>query len=237
MSYLYGEMTGQEKNLFEKELKTNQDLFNELKLHHELDNAILKEIQVKKFRNTLESIHQSTFKPKTTRVFNLQNKYFWAAASITAFSGTAIYTLSKQANNTDRLYNKYYEVWQPAFITRGVTTESDLELISTLFEQKQFEQVISHINQLNESSKISPKIKLIHGCSLMETEQFSLAIEVFCQFDTDDYTIYTETAQWYKALSYLKNKEPEQAIKSLKLIINYDNTYALEARELLKKMN
>lgn len=236
MNYLYGEMNRQEKTIFEEELDADQQLSDELLLHQEIDKAIQKEVQIKSFRNLLDDIHESSYGKRKNNIINLQNKWYWAAASITAFSGTAIYTLSRQMASPDHLYQKYYEVWQPAFITRGISSEKDMDKVVSAFEAHNFNQTLALINNLDLTTKTSPKIRLIHGCTLMEMNQFEDAINIFKQFESEDYTLYTETAEWYKGLCYLKNDNTEQAIKTFKLISDNDNVYAEEANELLKKL-
>lgn len=236
MSYLYGEMNVQEKTGFEKELENDQQLINELLLHHEVDKAIAKETKIKNFRHSLETIHQEIATPRKNKIVNLQNKWYWAAASITVFSGTAIYTFSKNAQSPQKLYKNYYEVWQPGFVTRGIDTESVNDAIMALFEQQEYSLCIEKIQQLDKEAVISPKIQLIHACSLMELGKFDEAIEVFKTFESQDYTIYTETALWYKALSYLQNDDLDLAKAYLQKIVDNENTYATEAKELLKKI-
>jgi hypothetical protein len=229
-------MNVQEKTSFEKELETDQTLINELLLHHEVDKAIAKETKIKDFRQSLEAIHQEIAEPRKNKIVNLQNKWYWAAASITVFSGTAIYTFSKNAQSSQKLYKNYYEVWQPGFVTRGIETESVNDAIIALFEQQDYQLCIKKIKKLDKEAVISPKIQLIHGCSLMELGEFNEAIKVFNYFESQDYTIYTETALWYKALSYLRNDDLDMAKANLQKIADNENTYATEAKELLKKL-
>jgi hypothetical protein len=70
----------------------------------------------------------------------------------------------------------------------------------------------------------------------MELGEFNEAIKVFNYFESQDYTIYTETALWYKALSYLRNDDLDMAKANLQKIADNENTYATEAKELLKKL-
>jgi hypothetical protein len=229
-------MNQQEKTTFEKEFENNNALIDELLLHREIDQAIKKESQVKNFMQSLEKIHTREFEPGKNKIINLQNKWYWAAASITVFSGTAIYTMSRHASSPDNLYNKYYEVWQPAYITRGIEVDAKIEQILANFEQHNYPQTLALIEQLDAMVQISPRIQLINGCALMELNKFDEAIAVFKQFDTENYTLYTETAHWYKALCYVKNSNSQLAKKTLSSIIENDNIYAQEASELLKNL-
>jgi hypothetical protein len=149
-------MSVQEKTSFEKELETDQTLINELLLHHEVDKAIAKETKIKDFRQSLEAIHQEIAEPRKNKIVNLQNKWYWAAASITVFSGTAIYTFSKNAQSSQKLYKNYYEVWQPGFVTRGIETESVNDAIIALFEQQDYQLCIKKIQKLDKEAVISP---------------------------------------------------------------------------------
>ncbi len=237
LNYLYGDLTLQKKKDFEQELIQDPQLQNELRFHNSLDLALGKEIKVHQFRMKLEEIHQQEFGPKKAKVLNIQNKWYWAAASITLFSGTAIYSLMKSSNSLDRLFNKYYEVWQPGLTVRGVENENDWNKVYQLFESKKYNETIELIGLMEKKSQLSPKIILLKGCSYMELNEFDKAIEEFSHFDSDSYTLYTDAGKWYKALCHLKKENTTQARYLLESIVEEKTTYSKEALELLKKLN
>ncbi|MBI9066221.1 MAG: hypothetical protein JEZ09_02940 [Salinivirgaceae bacterium] len=236
LNYLYGKMNKQENIKFIQDCKNDSNLNNELNLHKEVDSAIKTEIKVKHFKNQLNTIHNEVFAQKQSKVINLQNKWYWAAASITVFSGTAIYTIARQFQNPDKLFNSYYAVWNPSMTTRSVTSEIELTKIIESFEAKDYGLSLQLINLLSLESQRNPKILLITGCSLMENEKYTEAIEVFDKFDNANYTLYTDAGNWYKALCLLKNKNINKAKSELKNIVKSKGTYSLEAQEVLKKI-
>jgi hypothetical protein len=236
LNYLHGELNQQEANEIEKELKENPQLMKELMLQQEIDRFLLKESKVKAFREKLELIHEKEVVSKKSKVLNLQNKWYWAAASVTLISGTAIYSLSEYNRSTDRLYNKYYEIWQPALIARSADGEQKIQTILAQFESGNFAGTLNSIEQLPVNEQNSPNLWLIKGCALMEVDEFGQAVDVFKNFDSGTYTLYTESGQWYKALCYLKMDQMNEAKKQLRDISNKNNSYSKDALDILKKL-
>lgn len=236
LSFLYDEMSTNEKNAFEREMNQNPELKKEVEMHQKVDKALKLEMEVEDFKNKLKTIHaQHIDENNKGKILNLNNKWYWAAASITLFSGTALYSLVKQ-KSPNQLYNKYYKVWEPAQMTRGLSTETEMGKITFFFENGNYKQSLELISSLPTQVVTDPKIMLIKACSLMELEKFEDAVAAFKKFDSQDYTFYTETSQWYKALCYLKMEEQDMATRVLSNIAKNKGTYANEAKELLDKM-
>ena len=236
LSYLYNEMTQDQRQQFENELNSDPELKKEFQLHREVDKAILTEVNVKEFREKMESIHQKTFPKKETKVIYLQNKWYWAAASVAIVSGSTYLTFLRNNKTPEDLYQKYYSVWQPALNTRGAISDSDFSKVSNLFESKNYEQTIRLIEDLSSDIQNSPNVILMKGCSLMELNKFDKALTEFGKFETKDYTLYTETAEWYQALCYLKTLNTDKAKTTLAAIIDSNSSFTKEAEALLKKM-
>lgn len=236
INYLQQELNPHEKKVFEHEMAQNLELQKEVRFHEMVNEGIGKEIKVEAFRMKLNNIHEKEFGKPKTKVLNLQNKWYWAAASITVFSGTAVYSLLKTNFSNDKLFNKYYDVWQPALTTRGIENERNLTAIYQNFESKKYIETLQSIEKLDANTLNSPKIQLLKGCTLMELNRFSEAIEVFNYFETGNYTLYTDAGQWYKALCYLKIDDTQNAQQLLINMIDEENSYSKEASELLKKL-
>lgn len=228
-------MTTEQKAQFELELNQDIQLQNELKLAQEVNNAIKTELQVTDFKNKLAQIHQKEFGKSKSKVVHLQNKWYWAAASITIATGAGTYSLNNYLNQPDQLYNKYYSTWQPALATRSVNNTIENNIIKK-FEEAEFKQAISLINEL-PTENLTPKLILIKGCALMETNKFEEAIVAFESFNSSNYTLYTETGNWYKALCFIKLNKTNKAVDELNKIADSDNTFSSSAQKLLKKMN
>ena len=70
----------------------------------------------------------------------------------------------------------------------------------------------------------------------MELGKFDEALTEFAKFETSDYTLYTEAAEWYQALCYLKTHQTQKARVTLTSIIDSNGSYAKEADTLLRKI-
>ncbi len=236
LNYLYGNMDNIEKRLFETELEKNSNLKKEFLLQQEIDDAIRIELKVKNFKASLNSIHNNVIDKKESKILNLQNKWYWAAASITLISGTAIYSLKHHFQSPDYLFNSYYQVWQPTVVTRGIELEYITKNIIKEFEIGNFGKVITMLNKNYNDTLLSPKLLLLKGCAEMETKNYNDAIKTFSIFNSKDYTLYTEAGQWYQALCYLKNKNIDKAKQLLGTIIENNTSYANEAAKLIEDL-
>lgn len=236
MNFLYGDKNSIDKIKLETEINLNPDLKKELELQKEIDQAIQNEIRVENFMSQLDRIHEKNINAKN-KVFSLHNKWYYAAASITLVAGTTFYTIKQHFQNPDHLYNKFYEPWQPGVITRGASNNNlDYNIISD-FQIGKYENVIKTINNNFNSNNIDPKLLLVKGCAEMELMNFTAAINTLKLFESKNYTFYTEAAQWYLALCYLKNNDANSSKIILNKIVESNTSYAVEASKLLKKLN
>lgn len=237
MNYLHKEMSPAEEKKFDQECEKDSNLREELLLHQEVDQAILNEIKVSEFKNQIKRIHQQTFEKKQGKVINLQNKWYWAAASITIFTGSAFFTLSKQGHHANKLFNNYYKTYTPALTTRSASSDLANAKIIQAYESGNYNLALNLLNSLRGDTIHNPQLVLIKGCAYMETDNFESAIRVFKQFNSADYTLYTESGIWYKALCYVKLKQWDKAQKTLTQIIELSGTYSENAKDLLTKIN
>lgn len=236
MNFLYGELNDTEKENIRKKIYASEELKKELELQQDIDTAIQNEIRVENFMAGLNKIHDQEI-TKKGKVLNLHNKWYYAAASITLLTGTAVYTLKQQFPGTDTLYSQYYQKWEPITTTRGVSNDISSNKIELDFKSGKFNNVINALDENFSTQELDPKLLLLKGCAEMEIKDFNAAINTFALFESKNYTLYTEAGQWYLALCYLKNEDLETSIQILNKIVESNTSYAVEASELLNKLN
>ncbi len=229
-------MTAQQIMNFEKEINEDSELQKELKLSKEVNESIKTELLVNSFNKKIAKIHHKNFSNPKGKVINLQNKWYWAAASITLFSGTAIYSLKRHFASPDYLYNEYYQVWEPAFNTRAVDTNIQKQILAQ-FEKGNYTKALQLIENIPLEKKLDAKLIITKGCALMETGKYLAAIHQFEKFNTKNFTLYTETGNWYKALCFIKINDIQNARITLNNIALYENSYSEDAKKLLAKID
>ncbi len=228
-------MTAQQKMNFEKKINEDHELQKEVQLSKEVNKAIQTELLVSSLNKKIAKIHQKSFNKPAGKVLNLQNKWYWAAASITLFTGTAIYSLKTYFSSSNYLYKEYYAIWQPAFNTRTSDNAIEKQILAQ-FEKGNYAKAIQLIEDIPPEKQLDAKLILTKGCALMEMGDYIAAIQQFEKFNTKNYTLYTETSNWYKALCFIKVRDLQNAIITLNNISEYENSYALEAKKLLTKI-
>jgi len=229
-------MTNLQKQEFEKEIEKDKELYREVQLGNEVNEGIKQELMVSEFKNKIANIHTREFDKPKGKIIKLQNKWYWAAASITLFSGTAYFSIQKRTTQPDYLYKQYYEVWQPALITRSANDNVQKQILLN-FEQGNYEKVLQLINSIPAEQQLDAKLILSKGCALMEMAEYNKAIIEFERFNTKDFTLYTDASNWYKALCFIKLKQMNKAVVILNSIIVYKSAYSEDAKKLLNKIS
>lgn len=229
-------MTKPQIQAFEKEMSEDKDLQNEVQLGKEVNQAIKQELQVSDFMNKIGDIHTQEFEKPKNKIINMQNKWYWAAASITLFSGTAYFSIQKRTTQPEYLFNQYYEVWQPALITRSANSNVQKQILMN-FEQGNYNKVLMLIETIPAEEQNDAKLILTKGCALMEIEEYNKAIVEFEKFNTKDFTLYTDASNWYKALCYIKLQQLNKAMIILNNIVIYKSAYSDDAKKLLDKIS
>jgi tetratricopeptide (TPR) repeat protein len=230
--YIDGELQGEEKTFLEQRLK------NDISLQQQLLNLQIAIQAVKQFATVqkVESIHtqmMQELKPQAPNinVFPLKKlvRFTMAAAAsiLLLFIGVRLYTASQIT--PQKLYNESF-VDLNVSATRGAGNTTSV--IEGLYQQKAYTSIIK-----TRTAAISSKDSLLIGLSYLQTEQPVKAIESFNQL-RGGANEFQQDAEFYAALSYLKNREYDKALELMQKIINtpshiYHNQFS---EDIIKKV-
>jgi hypothetical protein len=133
------------------------------------------------------------------------------------------------------MYALYYK---PYHVTDGQTrnNETDEENyaeIIKIYRSANYGQTISLLDKLTENQNIPPKISLIYGISLMETDKEQNAIGVFNKLIAEGGE-YNMEAKWYLALCYLKMEETEKSKELFMQLSKTPGLYKKLSEDILK---
>lgn len=133
------------------------------------------------------------------------------------------------------MYALYYK---PYHVTDGQTrnNETDEENyaeIIKIYRSANYGQTISLLDKLTENQNIPPKISLIYGISLMETDKEQNAIGVFNKLIAEGGE-YNMEAKWYLALCYLKMEETEKSKELFMQLSKTPGIYKKLSEDILK---
>ncbi len=262
-AYIFDRLTAEEKSLFEKEMEDNQELKEEVRFtlgikssisgkdwllfDEEIESDQVKHIsQLKRSEKyasiaaDLETIGNEYFetldqKPKTRNKF----LYIAGAAAIAMLLFVGYYFSSNQS--TDKLYATYND-WQelPSLTLQG-DDQAILAKGEAFFGNNEYEEAITVFStKLDESiqnkQQPHPYILAYLGASYLGLDNYDKALNIFDRL-LESNTLDNSRGYWYKAMVYLKQGNREEAINTLKLLLENKTNFNFDkAQELLKKL-
>ncbi len=254
-AYLGGAMSSEEIVAFEKEMDHNEDLRKEVQLYDRLNHHLGKQNldetipdntytqQLKTFIQSEEGIAiekglraaKEKYDSPKTKTSRINYKAVAAIAAILIIGFFGIYL--SQSTSSERLYLQYYSIEDlPSVVKRGETKTKISAIVST-FRAKDYQSVIDLFMDYEKTAvAIDTSMFLYKGMAHLELNEMNDAIaafEVMCNSRLLD----RSKGLWFKALAYLKQKDIENARKTLEIIAeNPQNFRHKEAKELLGKL-
>lgn len=229
--YLRGELNEIEMKAFEKKIQEDKNLYEEVELFKDMLGG-LRLRNNKLLKNKLNEIHEKAFpenKQAKVRTINWKQIAIAFAASV-ALVITFFY-FQNQKSSSDSLYATYYTTYQPDWSTRGDNGQQIDENIKSLYESKNYKALLSSLEKKGNDAKFF----MLKGSSNLELEQYAAARNDF--ENAANNPLYKSTAQWYIALSYLKEKDIEKCKSILNSFANNSTSdYHNEAKELLEEL-
>ncbi|MBK7215340.1 MAG: tetratricopeptide repeat protein [Bacteroidales bacterium] len=237
--YLSNEMVQSEKQLFERETASNPGLAQELKFSRTIDDA-LRQDDIIDLRMKLLSAYRENRKEKAeVPVVRMQFRKVWYAAAsiiILAAIGSTILFRSMGTDSNERLFKQYYSPENLINVTRS----GDANIVEAVmqFQEKNYPVAAKLFKQILSSDKDNFAGWFFYGISCIETENYVDAEKAFNTIIVDDQNLYTEHAEWYLGLCFLKSNQTVKAREQLtKISTNPENIHRMDARHLLEKLN
>lgn len=237
--FLASEMAPSELLAFKKELQTNSDLVDELRLSENIDSAIKRDDIIDLRQKLLVAIHtgRDVQKEREVQVVRMNSRKWWyAAASLLALCAITV-TLFWQTNqgiSTDKLFTQYYNAENIIDQTRG--DENIVEAVMK-FQQKDFRSASVLFKSILDKDNSNIAVWFYYGISNIETKNFDNSIKAFNTIIKQNDNLYIEHAEWYLGLCYLKNNQKDKAIDQFVVVAsNPDNFHRQEAKEILEKL-
>jgi tetratricopeptide (TPR) repeat protein len=215
--YLQGEMTVEEKLVFEQQLRDQPDLASAFEtykgLHLHLENKFGQANELQAFKKNLKGISKTHFKKSKTKVVRFKPWYYVAAASVAILFG--LFFLNQNVNPKFEDYNQP----ETAFFTERGETNDNLKLAQDAFNTKRYKEAIPLFETILKADK-SAEIQYFYGMALLEENRVNDAEKIFTALKVGN-SIYKDKAIWSLALSKLKQKD-YKSCKELLLTIPED---------------
>ena len=221
MKYLDGELMDVEREEFEKRLAIDAALRQELE---DLKTARAA-VRLHGLKQQVGSIHHqmmAEMKPAAiVRPISPARRVIRYSISIAAsifivavlIVGYNFFTLSPE-----RLYNGQYRAYELSSVRGEATSASKL---ATDYQHGQYKEVIEDRQRLETAT---PKDDFLAGIAYLQTGNVSKAISSFQSVIEKNRiattTVFNDDAQYYLALSYLRNKDYDRCLDLIKTIRN-----------------
>ncbi|WP_034228494.1 tetratricopeptide repeat protein [Aquimarina pacifica] len=263
-AYIFGRLTGKEKELFEKEIEGNIELKKEVILNKAVKASIANEdwtlldhdLESDQVKHIASLRRSDVYTKKAFDLKNIGDTYFETLdqkpkrskrllyIAVTAAAAVLlIFFIGNYSSNpsTEALYAEYNN-WDdlPSLTLQGDTT-ANLAKGEELFNKGAYQEVIALFTQNIEESQvahkeINPYVLSYLGASYLESGAYNKALETF-NILLKNNTLDSSKGYWYKAMVYLKQGNREKAIEELKLLTNNKQHFNFDvAKRLLRKL-
>jgi tetratricopeptide (TPR) repeat protein len=243
-NYLSGELEEHLKNSFEDEIISNKHLASEVKLFGEIDQA-LGEKDVMDLRTSLTSLVKDS---NSTEIRGMRsslslklNSRFWyaVAASIVVLVGINILFYSQSSTNP-KIYSEFY---QPHEYNNGLTRsamnaeELLINQALTMLSLKEYDKALKLFSDILVKDNKNPAANFYAGTIYQVKEKYVDAIQSYIKVIEEGDNLFTEQADWYLGLCYLKMDQREKAIGKFYKISKGNGYYHQQSISILNKLD
>ena len=237
--YLNDELESEALKAFQAELNENPELMKEVKLHSEINQAIMDK-DSQKLRNELQAIHQELKRKQlAARIIKVLSKPVYASSLaatvlIAIIVAGILFFSDANTNSSEGIFSNYYQADDAIMMVRSGTSPEDIDLKEALlaYHEKKYDNAIELLQHQNNN--ILAKYYL--GLSYLETDKLEKAIETFQSIIEHKNNLFVEQAEWYLSLCYVKSAREEKAKILLEKISDSKSIYKEKAEKILKKI-
>lgn len=202
-NYLNNYLNFEDKENFENDLKSNQQLASAFEVYKNLNTHLQQkfenENQLNDFKANLESAKKLMNK-KETKIFSIKTIYYAIAACFALVFGLIIYN----SNQSDPTFIDYYQKQNANFTERGDVIKT-LKQAQDAFNKDDYKLAASLFETILKTYP-RPEIEFFYGISLMQINKFYESEMVFDRLIKGN-SVYKNNAIWNLALLKLKQKD------------------------------
>lgn len=235
--YLHNEMPPHERTAFELQIAGNDELRNYIQLY----TAIDKTMQAKntspnenELRQTLQQMNRKYFTDGGIVKQGSFKKWLAIAASVIIVIAVGIYFLFPGKPDAERLYAQFAKHDALNIQLRGNKADTVAQNAAVAFNKKEYPAALPLLENYVQLQADDIQMKFSLAICYMETDKYNEADTIFTTIAAGQ-TAYAATAQWYKALLALKQKDYTKC-RAVLNTIPASSSYAAKAKELLEAL-
>ncbi len=243
--YLLNRMSEKEKNDFEKQIHSNENLARQVRQQKLIKEAITDQ-EVLAFRKKINAIKEKSSGQK--KVIRL-NRVWTMAAAVLLLILAGFWFLKPTQYTHQELYAAFYQSPEPEEVlpasfyaerdgagnneTTTYKMNEEWKVARDLFDEKRYGEALQQMKEVVVDSVNFPSEYYFElGLLNMQNQQFYEAIDAFGQVERGQ----SNAKRWYMALCYLAVEDVENCLLQLETLVNNDNPWQEQAKALLKKL-
>jgi len=240
--YLSQQLSAEEVNQFEQQMKTDPELREEVALHQQVSET-LKGNSVHALRGVLNDVDQEweaegMKAPQKGRVFSLRSALAIAATIALLVVSYFIFLPGNTTPSSEQLFASNFEAYPLLLNQRGLGDEPGdalLEQGKKAYQQRDFKEAYTAFQSLSEQEPANQVYRFYQAVSALGADQAKVAIPMLQSFTTTP-NPFQEQSLWYLCLAYIQLDDVEQA-KSVLQGLSEDHYLYQEAQQLLKDLD
>jgi len=234
--YLQGVLSQEDKIALESRLESDPELQDAFTIFKDLNGHLSHTFSQERdaFKRTILQASNDHFESKSllekeVKVVKFKPLRYLMAASVVMLFGAIFWLQMQEAS-----YNDYSFKGSIDLVERGVG-EDAFAKAEKAFNNASYKEAIVYFDTILEKDSANAEVSYYKGIALVETGDYQAAESVFSNLSAGS-SIFKHEAQWYQALSYLKQDKKEQC-KTLLEDIPEQAVVSKKAQELLKKLD
>jgi tetratricopeptide (TPR) repeat protein len=234
--YAEGEMTADERAVFETSLASDESLRKQLALYQEVHVSLQQHFiagdQQIPLQDTMQSLRSEFFgaASQPAKVISFK-RYLRSAVAVAAILIAVIIIWQPWKPG---LYKEFSETSMAAPAERGSTANDLLQQAVDAFNKKDYASAASLLQQVKQQDTANSFVNFYYGVALLQTDRLPEARLIFNQLYAGQSAFKFEAA-FYQALGYLKEDNKEPCREWLQKIPADAPNYT-KAQELLNKL-
>jgi len=229
--YFNQNLSEDDRRTFENRLKSDNDFAQKVKSHALLINAF-DELQALELIANLNKIEAELEGETEKSSFHPMLK--WAAIFALFMMISTWFIWNKQQCN-EELFIAYYTIY-PNVETPIVRSDANQQGAWRLYSSGNYEDAYQQFQHSIGNGQNDEATWFYLGACALELNRYNQAEKAFKQIIEQNGDRYTEQANWYLALTYLKADKKAKSISLLQKIEQSNSSYAKKATELLGEL-
>lgn len=235
--YIFGTLSEQEHQLFQKRLEAEPELAEQVKIQQALKSGV-EAFGRKTLKTELQGMHEEVvgLQPEPAKRRSLRSMLI-AAASFLLLISAMLWLFAGPGDDQEGLYATYFKAYDLSTTQRSKANEALIN-IEQLYQDEKYAVALPLIQAHVDSLSPAPSSWLLAaGICQLELDRPQEALQFFQKISAQQDFNFRDEVSWFSALAYLKAGELDKTKKALEaLVVDERADHHEEALDLLEAL-